>query len=336
MNTEMKKITLAHGAGGSKSRELIEKIFVRRFGGPELGKLADGAVLGLDGGEYVLSTDTHVIEPIFFSGGDIGKLAVCGSINDVVVCGAKPKWMSCGFVLEEGFNISELTRVVDSMAQVAAAAGVQIVTGDTKVVGPGQADKIYINTTALGKVLGGYKPKTLTAGDKVIVTGCIGQHGSAIFNDREKLLQNSQLISDCASLDWMLEVIGEFAATIKVMRDPTRGGLAVVLNELVGGSACGIEIIETNLPVTEATKSLCELVGFDAFYLPCEGRAVMIVASDAAGDLLAGLKSHSEGKESAIIGSVVEDKRQRVSVKTGVGGSRILTGTAELMLPRIC
>jgi len=336
MNTDMKKITLAHGAGGNKSRELIERVFVSRFGNAELGKLADGAVLGLDGGEYVLSTDTHVIEPIFFSGGDIGKLAVCGSINDVVVCGAKPMWMSCGFVLEEGFNVSELERIVDSIAQIAAAAGVQIVTGDTKVVGPGQADKIYINTTALGKVIGGYKPKTLTAGDKVLVTGCIGQHGSAIFNDREKLLQNSQLISDCASLDWMLEVIEKFSGAIKVMRDPTRGGLAVVLNELVSSSNCGIEIDEKKLPVTEATRSLCELVGFDAFYLPCEGRAVIIAAADAAEDVLAGLTSHSEGKESAIVGSVVEDKRERISVKTGVGGSRILTGTAELMLPRIC
>ena len=161
----MEKITLAHGAGGSKSRELIEKVFVSRFGNPELGKLADGAVLGLTGGEYVLTTDTHVIEPIFFSGGDIGKLAVCGSVNDVVVCGAAPKWMSCGFILEEGFNISDLERVVDSMAQAAAGAGVKIVTGDTKVVGPGQADKIYINTTAVGQVVGGYGPKDLAAGD---------------------------------------------------------------------------------------------------------------------------------------------------------------------------
>ena len=332
----MKKITLAHGAGGSKSRELIEQVFVSRFGNAELGKLADGAVLGLAEGNYALSTDTHVIEPIFFSGGDIGKLAVCGSINDVVVCGAKPKWMSCGFVLEEGLEISELERIADSMAQTAAAAGVKIVTGDTKVVGPGQADKIYINTTALGQVVGGYKVKALAAGDKVIVTGPIGQHGAAIFNDREKLLQNSQLISDCAGLDWMLGAIEEFSRAIKVMRDPTRGGLAVVLNELVSGCGCGIRIDEEKFPVTEATRSLCELVGFDAFYLPCEGRAVVIVGGDAADDLVAALRSQSEGKESAVIGTVLEDSRNRVSVKTGLGGSRVLTGTAELMLPRIC
>ena len=332
----MERITLAHGAGGGKSRELIEKVLVRRFGNAELGKLADGAVLSLAEGDYALSTDTHVIEPIFFSGGDIGKLAVCGSINDVVVCGARPKWMSCGLVLEEGLDISELERIADSMAGTAAAADVAIVTGDTKVVGPGQADKIYINTTAVGKVVGGYKAKELTAGDKILVTGPIGQHGSAIFNDREKLLTNSQLASDCASLDWMLELIDEFAEMIKVMRDPTRGGLAVVLNELVSSSNCGIEINEKKLPVTEATRSLCDLVGFDAFYLPCEGRAVMIVAPDAADGLLAGLKACEAGKESAIVGSVVEDKRNRVSVKTGMGGSRILTGTAELMLPRIC
>ncbi|NIA07099.1 MAG: hydrogenase expression/formation protein HypE [Actinobacteria bacterium] len=332
----MKKITLAHGAGGNKSRELIEKVFVSRFGNPELGKLADGAALNLAEGNYALSTDTHVIEPIFFSGGDIGKLAVCGSINDVVVCGAKPKWMSCGFVLEEGFDISELERIADSMAEAAASAGVKIVTGDTKVVGPGQADKIYINTTAVGQVMGKYEPKAPAAGDKVIVTGPVGQHGAAIFNDREKLLQNSQLVSDCASLDWMLGLIEKFSETIKIMRDPTRGGLAVVLNELVGGSSCGIEIVENDLPVTEATKSLCDLVGFDAFYLPCEGRAVVIVGSDAATDLLADLRSCEAGKESAIIGTVLDDARNRVSVKTGLGGSRVLTGTAELMLPRIC
>ena len=332
----MERITLAHGAGGSKSRELIEKVFVLRFGNPELGKLADGALLGLTEGDYVFTTDTHVIEPIFFSGGDIGKLAVCGSVNDVVMCGAEPKWMSCGFVLEEGFSISELERIAESMAQTAAAAKVKIVTGDTKVVGPGQADKIYINTTALGQVVGGYQTKALEAGDKVIVTGAVGQHGSAIFNDREKLLENSQLVSDCASLDWMLPVIEEFAEAIKVMRDPTRGGLAVVLNELVSGSGCGIAIDEEKLPVTAATRSLCELVGFDAFYLPCEGRAVIIVGGDAASDLLAALRSRSAGKKSAVVGEVLGDTRNRVSVKTAFGGSRVLLGTAELMLPRIC
>ena len=332
----MERITLAHGAGGSKSRELIEKVFVSRFGNPELGKLADGAVLGLEGGNYAFTTDTHVIDPIFFSGGDIGKLAVCGSINDLVVCGAEPMWMSCGFVLEEGLEISDLERIADSMAQTAAAANVRIVAGDTKVVGPGQADKIYINTSALGQVVGSYEPKDLKAGDKIIVTGAVGQHGSAIFNDREKLLEKSELVSDCASLDWMLPVIGKFARDIKVMRDPTRGGLAVVLNELVSGSDCGIEVQENALPVTAATRSLCELVGFDPFYLPCEGRAVVIAAAESAEDLLAELRSCDAGRESAIIGAVLADARNRVSVKTVLGGSRLLTGTAELMLPRIC
>jgi len=332
----MERITLAHGAGGTKSRQLIEKVFLPRFANPELCKLSDGAVLGLEGGNYAFTTDTHVIEPIFFSGGDIGKLAVCGSINDLVVCGAKPMWMSCGFVLEEGFNISELERIADSMASAAAAAGVKIVTGDTKVVGPGQADKIYINTTAIGQVVGGYKPKALEAGDKIIVTGPMGQHGSAIFNDREKLLENSELVSDCASLDWMVPVVTEFGGAIKVMRDPTRGGLGVILNELICGSSCGVEVTENALPVTAATRSLCELVGFDPFYLPCEGRAVIITWGDAAKDLVAALKSCGSGKDSAIIGSVLADSRNRVSVKTAFGGSRLLADTAELMLPRIC
>ena len=332
----METITLAHGAGGSKSRQLIEKVFLPRFGNSELCKLSDGAVLGLAGGDYVFTTDTHVIEPIFFSGGDIGKLAVCGSVNDVVVCGAEPTWMSCGFVLEEGFSISELERIAESMAEAAAAAGVGIVTGDTKVVGPGQADKVYINTAALGQVVGGYEPGTLQAGDKIIVTGPVGQHGSAVFNDREKLLEKSELVSDCASLDWMLPAIGKFGENIKVMRDPTRGGLAVVLNELVCGSDCGIEIEELKLPVTTATQSLCELVGFDPFYLPCEGRAVVVVAAEAAEDLLAGLKSCVPGQNSATIGTVLGDTRNRVSAKTAFGGSRLLPGTAELMLPRIC
>ncbi len=332
----MQTITLAHGAGGSKSRQLIEEVFLPRFTNIELLKLSDGAVLDLAGGDYAFSTDTHVIEPIFFSGGDIGKLAVCGTINDLVVCGAQPLWMSCGFILEEGFPIADLQRIVDSMAQAADAANVKIVTGDTKVVGPGQADKVYINTSALGKVVGGYKGKILEADDKVIVTGPVGQHGSAVFNDREKLLDNSDLISDCASLDWMLPIIDRFADSVKIMRDPTRGGLAVILNELIAGSDCGLQISEEELPLTPATQSLCDLVGFDPFYLPCEGRAVIITAADAADDLLTALKASPAGQNSAIIGSCLPDPRNRLSVRTTLGGSRLLPPTSELMLPRIC
>ena len=332
----MQTITLAHGAGGSKSRQLIEEVFLPRFTNIELLKLSDAALLALDSGPHVFTTDSHVIEPVFFSGGDIGKLAVCGTINDLVVCGAQPAWMSCGFILEEGFNISDLERIVDSMAQAADAADVKIVTGDTKVVGPGQADKVYINTTALGQVVAGYQTKILEAGDKLIVTGPVGQHGSAVFNDREKLLDNSDLISDCASLDWMLGVISRFADSIKIMRDPTRGGLAVILNELIAGSSCGVQVDEEKLPVTPATQSLCELVGFDPFYLPCEGRAVIIVVADGAEDLLAALRSCAAGRESAVIGSLLADARNRVSVSTTLGGNLLLPATAELMLPRIC
>ena len=332
----MQNITLAHGAGGSKSRQLIEEVFLPRFTNIELLKLSDGARLALDAGAHVFTTDTHVIEPIFFSGGDIGKLAVCGTINDLVVCGARPLWMSCGFILEEGFPITDLQRIADSMAQAADAANVKIVTGDTKVVGPGQADKVYINTSALGKVVGDYRAKTLEADDKVIVTGPVGQHGSAIFNDREKLLDNSKLISDCASLDWMAPIIERFSDSVKTMRDPTRGGLAVILNELIAGSDCGVQIDEEELPVTRATQSLCDLVGFDPFYLPCEGRAVIIASADAADELLSALKSSSVGQGSAIIGSCLADPRNRLSVRTTLGGSRLLPATSELMLPRIC
>ena len=332
----MKTVTLAHGAGGSKSRQLIDDIFLPRFGNLELSKLSDGAVLALQQGDHVLSTDTHVIEPIFFSGGDIGKLAVCGTVNDLVVSGARPMWMSCGLVLEEGLPIADLQRIAESMAMTATASGVEIVAGDTKVVGPGQADKLYINTTGLGRVVSDYQPKPLEAGDKLMVTGPLGQHGSAIFNDREKLLVNSDLVSDCAPLNWMLPVIEEFSQSIKMMRDPTRGGLGVILNELLVGSDCGMEVEETLVPLTAATGSLCELVGFDPFYLPCEGRAVIITASRTADDVLAALRSYPAGRESAIIGSVVADRRGRAVVKTSLGGSRILPGTAELMLPRIC
>lgn len=333
----MKKITMAHGVGGSKSRQLIEEIFLPRFSNPELSKLADGAVLDLEGGEYVLTTDTHVVEPIFFSGGDIGKLAVCGTVNDLVVSGARPSWMSCGFVLEEGFNIiGDLERIVDSMAAAAAAAGVQIVAGDTKVVGPGQADKVYINTTGLGRVVGGYRVKELATGDKVLVTGAVGQHGSAIFNDREKLLTNSELISDCASLDWLVNIVAEFAGSIKMMRDPTRGGLGIVVNEMLAGSACGAELEDEALPVTAATQSLCELVGFDAYYLPCEGRAVIVAAAEAAEEILAALKKCEAGRESAVIGELLADERQRIRVQTAAGGQRLLSAAGEIMLPRIC
>ena len=332
----MKTITLAHGAGGNKSRQLIEEVFLPRFTNLELLKLSDGAFLPFDSGPHVFTTDTHVIEPIFFSGGDIGKLAVCGTVNDLVVSGARPLWMSCGFILEEGFSITDLERIVDSMAEIADAADVKIVTGDTKVVGAGQADKIYINTSALGQVVNGYLPKTLEQHDKIIVTGPVGQHGSAIFNDREKLLDNSKLISDCDSLHWMLPVIERFAGAIKIMRDPTRGGLAVILNELIAGSSCGVQISEEKLPITPATQSLCELVGFDPFYLPCEGRAVIITGDDGAEDLLSALKATVPGCDSAIIGSLCPDARNRLAVTTTLGGARLLPPTTELMLPRIC
>ena len=332
----MKKITLAHGAGGSKSRELIEEIFLPRFGNAELSKLSDGAVLDLEGGKHVLTTDTHVVDPIFFSGGDIGKLAVCGTVNDLVVSGARPRWMSCGFVLEEGFDIGELERIVDSMGLAASAARVAIVAGDTKVVGPGQADKVYINTTGLGEVVAGYEVKELAAGDKVLVTGAVGQHGSAIFNDREGLLENSRLMSDCASLDWMVAVVAEFAGAIKMMRDPTRGGLGVVVNEMLAGSACGAELEDEALPVTAETQSLCELVGFDAYYLPCEGRAVIVAAAEAAGELLKALTECEAGRDSAVIGELLTDERRRVRVRTAAGGQRLLGGSGEIMLPRIC
>ena len=331
-----KTITLAHGAGSSKSRQLIEEVFLPRFGNPELSRLSDAASFDLEKTRHAFTTDTHVIDPIFFSGGDIGKLAVCGSVNDLVVCGAKPLYMSCGLILEEGLAISDLERIADSMANTANAADVKIVTGDTKVVGPGQADKIYINTSAIGRVVNDYAPKSVEPDQKIIVTGPVGQHGSAIFNDREKLLDNSDLVSDCASLDWMLPAIERFADSIVIMRDPTRGGLAVILNELLAGSSCGMEIIEEKLPLTPATQSLCELVGFDPFYLPCEGRAVIVTKPNAADDLLSALKSCQPGQGSTLIGSVTSDSRNRLCVSTTLGGSRILPATAELMLPRIC
>ena len=350
MNTDIKKITLAHGAGGTKHRELIEKIFVPRFGNPELCKLADGAVLNLEGGDYAFTTDTHVIEPIFFSGGDIGKLAVCGTINDLAMSGATPLYLSAGFILEEGLLLADLERVVVSMAETARAAGVPVVTGDTKVVDHGKADRLFINTAGVGVVPAGVDVSSARVGpgDVVIVSGAVGDHGITIMCQREGLRFDSPLVSDCAPLHGLVGAMLRAASAlhsagdetraemIHCMRDPTRGGLATTLCEVAGRSRVGIEIDEVAIPVRDEVRAACEMLGLDPLYVANEGKLVAFVAPEAAEQVVAAMRAHEYGRSAAVVGRVTDGHAGRVVLRTRLGARRIVDMLVGEQLPRIC
>lgn len=277
-----------------------------------------------------------MVSPLVFPGGDIGKLAVCGTANDLAVAGARPRWISCGLIIEEGFARAELERIADSMAAAAEAIGAQIVTGDTKVVERGEADGLFINTAGIGTVAEGYEPSPARPGDAVLVSGPVGDHEAAIFQARERLARRLEIESDCAALWPVVEAMLAHAPAVRVMRDPTRGGLATILCELAEGGGRSIEVDEGAVPVRDEVRGLCELVGFDPLYMACEGRLVAVVAAEAAEPVLAAMRASPLGADAALIGRVLDERKGMCTLRTAVGGSRVLRMLAAGQLPRIC
>ncbi|MGB6132608.1 MAG: hydrogenase expression/formation protein HypE [Acidobacteriaceae bacterium] len=338
------QIVMGHGSGGKLSAELIEKVFVSRFRNATLEKMDDQALLEIGGAKLAFTTDSFVVTPIFFPGGDIGTLAVNGTVNDLAVGGARPLYLAAAFILEEGLPAAELERVVDSMARAASHAGVQFVTGDTKVVNRGKGDKVFITTTGIGVVERGTQLSADRAqpGDKVLLSGFIGDHGITILSQRENLEFESTLESDCAALNGLVDaMIGAAAQAgavdgLRVMRDPTRGGVATVLNEIAARSGVGMLLRESVIPVRDAVRGACEMLGLDPLYVANEGKLVAVVAPEIAERVLQAMRAHPLGAESCIVGEVVEQHAGMVLMKTGVGGTRVVDVLFGEQLPRIC
>ena len=332
-------IDMAHGAGGRAMAQLIEELFAKYLGNEYLAQGDDGALLPAPGaGRLVMATDSHVVSPLFFPGGDIGCLSVHGTINDVAVMGAQPLWLSAGFIIEEGFKIADLARIVQSMAEAAKAAGVPVVTGDTKVVERGKGDGVFITTTGVGVVAPGMELSGRCArpGDAILVSGTLGDHGMAIMAVRESLGFESPIVSDTAALHGLIAVMRASGADLRVLRDPTRGGLATTLNEIAQQSGVGMMLQENALPVRPAVNAACEFLGLDPLYVANEGKLVAICAEQDAEKLLAEMRAHPLGTEAAIIGRVHEDAHHFVQMTTGLGGKRIVDWLSGEQLPRIC
>ena len=340
---EHKQIVLGHGSGGKLTADLIDKVFLPAFTNPVLNKLDDQAVVQINGARLAFTTDSFVVTPIFFPGGDIGKLAINGTVNDLAMSGARPLYLAAAFILEEGLLAEELQRVVQSMREAAEQAGVQLVTGDTKVVNRGKGDKVFITTTGVGVI---ERPVEISAsrarvGDKIIVSGYVGDHGIAIMSQRENLEFEGAIESDCAALNslvaTMLEVAGaEGECPIHALRDPTRGGVATTLNEIAARSSVGMLLDEDTIPVRETVRGACELLGLDPLYVANEGKLLAVVEASAAEAVLAAMRSHPFGAEASIIGEVVSPHPGMVRMKTSIGGTRILDVMFGEQLPRIC
>ena len=321
------------------THQLISKLFYRYFRNDLLLEGGDSAVLPSKKGRMAFTTDSYVINPIFFKGGNIGKLAVCGTVNDLAVSGAIPCYISCGFIIEEGLKLRELESITESMAVTAKQAGVKIVTGDTKVVQKGCADRIFINTSGIGIIPENrdFSVRKIRVGDKVILTGTMGDHGIAILLEREDFKVQSEIVSDCAPLNLLLEpVLKKFPGAVRVMRDPTRGGVATTLNELVKGIGLGIRLFRESLPVRDEVKGICEMLGMDPLYLANEGKALIIADGNQADSIVRLLQKSLYGKESAVIGTVTDDYPDKVFLSTLAGGSRIIDMLSGDQLPRIC
>ena len=344
-------IVMGHGAGGKMMNDLIAHLFAPLFDNDLLGQMGDSTALDMSaltaGGRLAFSTDSFVVSPIIFPGGDIGDLAVNGTVNDIAMSGAKPLYLSAGFILEEGLPMETLGQIAASMANAARLADVQVVTGDTKVVNKGHGDGIYINTSGFGIIPDGIDiaAKNARPGDMILISGTMGDHGMAIMSKRAGLEFESLIMSDTAPLYGMISEMLEIKGNrgnkgdkgfIHCLRDATRGGLSAVLNELAGASQVGIEFEETKVPVTPAVNAACEMLGFDPFYIANEGKLVAIVAPEIAEEVLEVMKANEYGKEAAIIGTVTEAHPKRVVAKTAIGGSRVVDLPAGELLPRIC
>ncbi len=338
----MKKetILLGHGSGGRMSQELIRDMFMKHFGGEVLTAETDAALLDLPPGMTVFTTDSYVVSPLFFPGGDIGHLAVCGTVNDLSVSGGRPLALSASFILEEGLSLEELERVVSSMADTAREAGVAIVTGDTKVVEHGSCDKLFINTAGIGVLDPRYRgishARDVQAGDRIIVNGFLGDHGVAVLAARQHLDISGEIVSDAAPLNKMIGRVLEEKVPVRFMRDPTRGGLATLLCDLAERTSLGIDLPESALPVRPEVKNICEVFGFDPLYLANEGKVVMVVPAEEADRTVALLRQDPRGRKACIIGTITHDHPGKVVMETEIGGRRIVDMLAGEQLPRIC
>ncbi|WP_273430069.1 hydrogenase expression/formation protein HypE [Chitinibacter tainanensis] len=333
------RVDMSHGSGGRAMAQLIDELFARHFANDILAEQGDGAVLpSLNGGRLVMATDSHVVSPLFFAGGDIGCLSVHGTINDVAMMGARPLYLSAGFILEEGFPLADLQRIVASMAAAAREAGVPIVTGDTKVVEAGKGDGVFITTTGVGVMPEGIdlKASKIKVGDKILVSGMLGDHGVAIMSQRENLTFETTIQSDTAALHTLVAAMLESVPTLHALRDPTRGGLAAVLNEFAHASGHGMVIREAAIPVRSEVAAACELLGLDPLYVANEGKLVAYCAAADADALLAAMRSHPLGRDAAIIGEVIADEHAFVQMETVFGGRRMVDWLNGEQLPRIC
>jgi hydrogenase expression/formation protein HypE len=332
------QVLLAHGGGGRLMQQLIEEVFVSAFANPRLNERHDGAVLDPQGHRLAFTTDSYVVRPLFFPGGDIGTLAVNGTVNDLAMCGARPRWLSAGFILEAGLPLDTLRRIVASMQQAAAVAGVEVVTGDTKVVEKGKGDGLFVNTAGLGIVEheAAVGPRQVRAGDVVLLSGDLGRHGMAILSVREGLEFESPIVSDCAPLAAMVLALFEAGVEVHCLRDLTRGGLAAGLNEIAATARVQIDIAEAAVPVSEPVQGACELLGFDPLYVANEGRLVAFVKAADADRALAIMRTYETGREACQIGTVVSESPGLVTLKSRIGAARILDLLSGEQLPRIC
>ncbi len=336
-------ITLAHGSGGKAMRDLIDDIFVGSFDNPILSQLEDQATIPLaqlisQGDRLAFTTDSYVVDPLFFPGSNIGELAINGTVNDLAVSGAKPLYLTCSMIMEEGLPVETLRQVVLSMKTAADAAGVQVVTGDTKVVHRGSADKLFINTAGIGVIREGVSISAhhIQAGDAVIINGQLGNHGAAILIARGELALSTDIESDCQPLNGLVDAILEVCPQIHAMRDATRGGVATVLNEFAQSSDVGIRLDEASIPIREEVNGVCEILGLDPLYLANEGKLVVIVPRSHAESVLSAMKSHPAGQDSCIVGEVIDSPPGVVLLQTAFGAERIVDMLVGDQLPRIC
>ena len=337
------RVDMTHGSGGRAMAQLIDQLFARAFDNPALAEANDQArlhhpLLEEQHGRLAFSTDSYVVSPLFFPGGNIGSMAVHGTVNDVAMSGARPLWLSAGFILEEGFPLSELAVIVESMALAAQKCGVQIVTGDTKVVEKGKADGVFINTSGIGvyDAAVDLSVRNIKEGDAILVSGYLGDHGVAVMAVRENLTFDEPVVSDSAALNGLVSAMLQSGVAIHAMRDPTRGGLATALNEMAQSAHVGARLDEAAIPVRQAVRGVCEILGLDPLYVANEGKLIAFCPADQAQKLLAVMQAHPEGEHAAIIGSVVKDENGFVEMKTTLGGNRMVDWLAGEQLPRIC
>lgn len=333
-----KYITMAYGSGGKKTSELISGLFLPLFSNDKLNKLGDGAYIDSNSKQLVFSTDSFVIKPLFFPGGDIGKLSVCGTVNDISVSGGVPRFLSLSFIIEEGFLTENVQRITESIKKTCEDCGVKIVTGDTKVVEKGHCDGIYINTSGIGYMerdieLGAHKIKP---GDKVIVSGTMGDHGLAIMAARSSLFEPDRLVSDCAPVNKLTGAVLEYGSSIRVMRDPTRGGLATTLKEFIEGTPLGIKIYDELIPIKKEVRAACDILGIDPLYAANEGKIIVIAEDSAAESIVRTLNNYEIGRDAAIIGEVLDNAGGRLLLDTGLGSIRVIDKLSGDQLPRIC